>query len=108
MQTTVTRRSVRWDNLISVAFAISAILVLTFTASTIKDVRSRNAEWKSSREVITVYVESGDTLDEFGYKYKPEWMDVREYREEIKELNGMQNSDLYMGQELKLYTEGGN
>lgn len=61
------------------------------------------AEWESSRKVITVIVKNGDTLDEFGYVYKPDWMDVREYREEIKELNGLQNSTLQVGQGIQLY-----
>lgn len=65
---------------------------------------NKYAEWKNTCDIITVTVSSGDTLDEFGYKYKPEWMDVREYRELVKELNGMENSTLYVGQQLKLYS----
>lgn len=64
---------------------------------------NRMATWAQTRDVVTVTVSSGDTLDGFGYKYKPEWMDVREYREYIKELNGMESSTLYVGQQLKLY-----
>lgn len=80
-------------------------IALTFGAIvyTIISDGNRLATWQNSCEVITITVESGDTLDEFGYKYKPDWMDVREYREYIKELNGIESSTLYVGQELKIY-----
>lgn len=83
-----------------IVFVLFAVIVVGFKVN--HDHKQR-AEWESNRKVITVYVGDGDTLDEFGYKYKPEWMDVREYREEIKELNGMQTSTVYAGQELKVY-----
>lgn len=90
----------------STRFAIILLcIVLTVGALvyTIVDHGNRVATWANTREVITIVVERGDTLDEFGYKYKPDWMDVREYREYIKELNDMDTSSLYVGQELKLY-----
>lgn len=62
-------------------------------------------EWKNNRTVITVTVTCGDTLDKLGYKYKPSWMDVREYREQVKELNNMKTSGLRAGQCLDLYVE---
>ena len=103
MQHTIKHRAIRWDNVIALLFAVSVLVVVVFAVGTIAEANDRKSEWKSTREVITVYVESGDTLDELGYRYKPSWMDIREYREEIKELNDMQDSYLYMGQELKLY-----
>ena len=83
-----------------IALVLLATIVVGFK---VNHDRQQRAEWESNRKVITVYVRNGDTLDEFGYEYKPEWMDVREYREEIKELNGMQTSTVYAGQELKIY-----
>jgi hypothetical protein len=65
------------------------------------------SEWEQSREVITIAIRSGDTLDEIGYKYKPSWMDVREYREAIRSLNNMPTSDLYVGSTLDIYVERG-
>lgn len=103
MQHTVRRRAIRWDNIIALLFAVSVFAVFTFAVGVIAEANDQRTEWESTREVITIYVEGGDTLDELGYQYKPSWMDIREYREEIKELNGMQSSDLYMGQKLKLY-----
>lgn len=63
----------------------------------------QRSEWEETREVITIHICSGDTLDEIGYEFKPEWMDIREYRESIKELNNLDSCMLYVGQELKIY-----
>lgn len=60
-------------------------------------------QWIESREITVVEVNYGKGIDNYGYQYKPEWMDIREYREQILELNGMKNCTLYNGQELKLY-----
>lgn len=103
MQYTIKRRTIRWDNIIKLTFIALVLVVVFFAAGIAAKGNDQRTEWEASREVITIYVESGDTLDELGYKYKPEWMDVREYREQVKELNNMESSDLYMGQELKLY-----
>ena len=65
------------------------------------------AEWEHNRQVLTVAVQSGDTLDEFGYNHKPSWMDVREWRYQVMELNGMEDANLLAGQRIKIYTEGG-
>ena len=64
-------------------------------------------EWLENRDVITIRVAYGDTLDEICYEYKPSWMDVREFRYYILELNGMSNSMLYAGQTLKVYAYEG-
>lgn len=82
---------------------ICLVAIVAFATHSLVSNGNRYVTWVNARDIITVTVESGDTLDEFGYKYKPEWMDVREYRELVKELNGMENSSLYVGQELKLY-----
>ena len=82
--------------LIVLAILIVAICQISF-------VNDRYAEWYDSRYITEVVVYSGDTLDGFGYQYKPKWMDVREYREYILELNGLTSSALYIGQTLKLY-----
>ena len=68
---------------------------------------TRVNEWLSNCAVITVYIESGDTLDYYGYQYKPSWMDVRDYREYIEDLNNMDCADIYAGQTLKFYVEQG-
>ena len=66
----------------------------------------RYTEWNDDRHIAEVVVSHGDTLDGFGYQYKPEWMDVREYREYILDLNNLTSSDLHIGQTLKLYVVG--
>lgn len=90
---------------------ILAIIVITLStvwagAHTIKERKELENEWEATRVVIAVKVQYGDTLDGFGYEYKPSWMDVREYREQVKELNGTRSSMLYAGQTIKLYVQG--
>ena len=89
--------------LVTILVMISTVWV---AAHTISERTRLEEEWESTREVITVIVQYGDTLDGFGYEYKPTWMDVREYREQVKELNNMTLSTLYAGQTLMLYVEG--
>ena len=60
-------------------------------------------EWENSREVITVIVQSGDTLDAFAYEYKPSWMNAYDYRECVIMLNELPNSNIQIGDRLKLY-----
>ena len=61
------------------------------------------SEWLNTRAVKTVMVHSGDTLDGFGYQYKPDWMDVRQYRRAVMTLNNMDSATIYSGQSLKVY-----
>ena len=63
-------------------------------------------QWIENRDIIVVTVPSGAGIDQYGYKYKPEWMHIQEYRDQIKELNGMKDCSIYAGQQLKLYKEG--
>ena len=79
-----------------------ALCIFSMGFSFAQKAQQRN-EWEENREVITIHVFSGDTLDGIGYDYKPEWMDVREYREIIRELNDLDSCMLYAGQELKIY-----
>lgn len=92
--------------IITFAIIITMISTVWAAAHTISEDKALHNEWENTREVITVRVQYGDTLDGFGYEYKPEWMDVREYREQVKDLNDMTSSMLYAGQTIKLYVEG--
>lgn len=86
-----------------VAVVLCAIALISFLGMQIyEDVEQKN-QWEATRVVHIVCVDRGETLDEIGYRFKPEWMDVREYRHYIMEFNGMENSNLYAGQDLKVY-----
>ena len=85
-------------------FCVIAMLVgITLTAARCHKRQVNMQQWEENREIIIVEVKYGQGIDDFGYVYKPDWMDIREYREYVKELNGMKNCTLYAGQELKLY-----
>ena len=66
---------------------------------------TRTNEWLSNADIVTIQIEYGDTLDGIGYQHKPSWMDVREYRYYVLELNNMGSSDIVAGQTLKIYTK---
>ena len=63
----------------------------------------QQSEWERHREIITVAVGYGDTLDDICYQYKPSWMDIREYRYEVMELNNMESSTIYANTMIRLY-----
>lgn len=62
-------------------------------------------EWNENKIVFTMVVQEGDTLFDYGYQYKPDWMDIRDYCEEVKELNNTSSSTICAYQNLKLYKE---
>ena len=92
--------------IMSFVIIILAITTVYVGAHTIREDQRLHKEWENTREVIIVTVSYGDTLDGFGYKYKPSWMDVREYREQVKDLNRMTSSTLYANTTIKLYVQG--
>lgn len=83
------------------------LLLLTIgcvTINIVKDIRNWN-EWNENKVVFIVVVQQDDTLYDYGYQYKPDWMGVRDYCEEVKELNNMSSSTICAYQNLKLYKE---
>jgi len=50
----------------------------------------------------TIHVNQGDTLWAIAGNWAPEGMDVREYICKIKNVNSMERSDIYAGDELLL------
>lgn len=91
------------NNLMVVLTLVSIIVSLVVVSATAISNNNRYTEWENTRGIITVTVGHGDTLDDFGYQYKPVWMDVRQYRDEVMELNDMPSAMLYASQPLKLY-----
>ena len=91
---------------IRLAMGILVALVVAAFICQLCFINHRYAEWKADRHITEVTVSHGDTLDEFGYQFKPEWMDIREYRDYIIDLNNLTSSDLHIGQTLKFYVVG--
>jgi hypothetical protein len=83
-----------------------AITLLTATVVVGRE-QAQSAEWEDSREVITITVQSGDTVDGYWAEYAPDWMSRDEYRYEIKQLNDMDSCVLYIGDTIQIYTQGG-
>lgn len=88
----------RFITFVLVAFTILATFVFIRNTKT-------QADWEENREVITVKVQSGDTIDGFWAEYSPNWISREQYRNEIMELNNMNSCNIRVGQTIKLYVE---
>ena len=64
---------------------------------------SKSSFNENDYEVIIVYVESGDTLYDYYYRYAKNGTEATEYISAIKELNHLHNSTIYAGTILKVY-----
>lgn len=63
--------------------------------------------WLQTREVITITVCAGDSIDGYWVEFAPDWMTREQYRYEIQELNDMDSCTIYAGDTIKLYMKGG-
>jgi hypothetical protein len=89
--------------IIALTLALTTPIVVVYAQD-----RSKMQEWTRTREVKTICVQAGDSIDGYWAEYAPYWMGRHDYREAIQELNDMESAFLYEGQLLKIYTEGGN
>lgn len=85
-----------------------AIAVLAAPVASLVNEHNNRTEWEATREVITVPVHAGDSVDGYWAEYAPSWMDRADYRREFKELNNCDSCYLYAGQFVKIYVQGGN
>lgn len=91
-------------NRIKTALLILAVIaIVSAFAVSISSATDKQSEWYSTRVTKTITVHSGDTLDGIGYEFKPSWMDVREYRHMIMQLNDLDTAMIYSGDQLKVY-----
>ena len=89
--------------------AVAAIIVFCISVATFTITRDTQAQtdWVQTREVITITVLPGDSLDGYWVEYAPEWMTREQYRYEIQTLNDMDSCTIYAGDTIKLYVKGG-
>lgn len=94
--------NVRPASIVKFAIVLTVIIIIVFTLAGRATERSK---WERDREVITVTVTRGDTLWGFASEYCPACIsDYNDYISLIKDLNGMQSSNLRVGQHIKLYS----
>jgi hypothetical protein len=84
------------------AIVIIAAIAITVTTMIVKDVKAGQL-WKESREIIEHHIVSGDTLHGLYYQYNPQGISIGIWTEQIKELNNMSNSNLYVGETILIY-----
>ena len=94
--------------LFAVLCTVVAVAIIVVCANSLRADAQRRSNWEDSREIISVVIQPGDSLDGLWAKYGPHWMDRRDYRIEIIELNNLDSAMLYVGDKIKLYVEGGN
>lgn len=83
---------------------ITIVLLSMVVLHTIVNAHSQRNEWIENRQVETIRVAPNETLWEIAEENKPDFMDTRDYIYEIKQLNNMQDTYLYIGDELYIYT----
>lgn len=68
---------------------------------------SRSSTTKANKETEIIYynVSSGQTLWSISKEYCSNSKDIRNYIQDIKELNNMSDSQIYAGQTIKLIKE---
>lgn len=78
------------------SISILVILLLALFDTSIAKIDKREAE------TVEYTITSGETLWSISKKYTPVSKDIRQTISEIKELNNMNNSNIYVGQIIKL------
>ena len=84
-------------------YIILALIICLAVTVKLHENSTQQTEWLENRQVVTVTVPAGVGIDYYGSQYAPEWMDLREYRTQIMQLNGMDSAMLYAGQTLQIY-----
>lgn len=84
-------------------YIITAIIICLAIGVKMLETQKQQSDWLENRQVIAVIVPAGVGIDYYGSKYAPDWMDLREYRDQVMQLNGMDSVTLYKGQTLLIY-----
>ena len=80
---------------------------ITVAAQRYTEATTEYEAWLKTREVITITVLPGDSIDGYWVEYAPDWMTREQYRHEIQTLNDMDSCTIYAGDTIKLYMKGG-
>ena len=84
-------------------FTIFIIVMILIAMSIIGYITGINTAHGSTMEqYATVEITNGDTLWSIADEYAPEGTDLREFIYEIKELNGLDTSNIMIGQVIRV------
>ncbi len=84
-------------------YIITGLIICLAISFKMHESHTQQTEWLENRQVIAVTVPAGVGIDYYGSYYAPDWMDLREYRDQIMQLNNMDSTMLYAGQILYIY-----
>jgi hypothetical protein len=89
-----------------IAVAVGILFCIAMATFTIVRDAQAQTDWEHNREVITITVAYGDSIDGYWAQYAPSWMSRDQYRYEVKALNHMDSCTIYAGSTIKLYVQG--
>jgi hypothetical protein len=92
------------DTIANIVTAIIIILAIVVTVIIVITKDAKTAQlWKESRQIVPHNICAGDTLNGLYYQYNPQGIDIGPWVEQVKELNNMSSSDIYVGDKLLIY-----
>ena len=83
---------------------IGTLIIIIILGYVIGTDLTQKFNYEHNKQTVSYFVQSGDTLWGIAEKYKPHWMDTREYIHEISKLNDMDSDTIHTGDELIIYT----
>ena len=95
-----------FDHIFHIGVAVCAIITIVACIIVLATDSNPQDDWINTRQVITIKVQPGDTVDGYWAEYAPDWMSRGQFRAEFKSLNNVQNCYLIAGTKVKIYVEG--
>lgn len=85
---------------------IMSVYCIAVAAQRYTDISSEYDTWLQTREVITITVLPGDTIDGYWVEYAPDWMTCEQYRYELQTINDLDSCTIYAGDTIQIYIQG--
>jgi hypothetical protein len=96
------KRLMRGIGRITIFLTSVAVIIAVISTPLIHKAKVNN--FISNAEIVEVSVREGNGLDHYCYQFKPEMMDIEEYRYLIMEENNLpQSGEIYSGQVINFY-----
>jgi hypothetical protein len=93
------------EKLIERMLVVAVVIASLVAICSVVNSHAQHNEWVETRTVETIRVAPNETMWQIAEQYKPDFMDTREYIYEVKTLNNMSDTYLYVGDKLLVYTD---
>lgn len=84
-------------------FARFIFVLVLFVASITYVAHTLQTDWTDDYATTQVYIQAGDTLWSIAEEYAPDGIDICDYMHEVRKLNNMTSSDIYVGDVITVY-----